>query len=112
MDILIKNMEMPKSCMACNFTHICKAIRKLERKNASQKKMYEAFVGRLTDCPLVALPSHGDLIDRDALIKDSWASYMLKKKNDDSSRAQYDTLMGYEIRNLIEDAPTIVEATE
>ena len=93
MDILIKNMEMPKSCSSCDFTHICKAIKKLERKNASQKKMYEASVGRLADCPLVALPEHGRLIDADEL------------------EASDAILIGEEAWNMVHNAPTIVEAS-
>lgn len=113
-DILIKGLEMPKSCSSCDFTHICKAIRKLERKNASQKKLYEASVGRLADCPLVALPEHhGRLIDADALLpKSGYDPMMFKHKYDGDHRTQYDTLMGYEILGIVEDAQTIVEATE
>ena len=51
MSILIKGMKMPESCGKC-------------------------FVGNreicVNGCPLVPVPPHGDLIDRDALIKDGW----------------------------------------
>lgn len=62
-DILIKNYEMPKSCITgkipdyeyCPFFGSCpKASAKEERPS---------------DCPLVELPEHGDLIDRNELLK-------------------------------------------
>ena len=61
MSVLIKGMEMPKHCGYCRFRYdgICHAL---------QKTQYA-----VTDCPLIALPDHGDLIDRDELkATDSW----------------------------------------
>lgn len=67
------SMEMPKSCGDCKafvcyrqwagdigdcFCGITKNDARENEKNA--------------DCPLVPVPPHGDLIDRDALIKDGW----------------------------------------
>ena len=58
---------------------------------------------RPSDCPLVALPEHGDLIDRKDL------SDAIGKVITDRDRmiGTYDT-----IEQIIEDAETIVEATE
>lgn len=57
MDILIKDMEMPKNC------HDCKnGWCNLWEKNKNMT------IGRHPDCPLVALPEHGDLIDRQAVL--------------------------------------------
>jgi len=66
MSVLIKGMEMPQDCGYCIF----------ERHTSDG---YECLInGTLTenqkcpdDCPLVPVPPHGDLIDRDALIKGS-----------------------------------------
>ena len=70
-DLLIKGVEMPKSCRDCKafvcykqwagdmggcFCGITKEDAKAKEKNA--------------DCPLVSVPPHGDLIDRDALVTD------------------------------------------
>ena len=67
MDILIKNMEMPQSCSGCplgvheegSYYYECKATEgiTLDWKN---KPNY---------CPLVEVPTHGRLIDADALLK-------------------------------------------
>ena len=59
-DILIRGMGKPKSCNACMFDvyGLCLINKYLEAED------------ELThDCPLVELPPHGDLIDRDAFVK-------------------------------------------
>lgn len=57
-DILIRGMDKPQSCNACMFDvyGLCLINKYLEAED------------ELThDCPLVELPEHGDLIDRDKL---------------------------------------------
>ncbi len=49
-DILIKGMDMPKSCDNCWFEYA-----------------YEICKSEYENCPLVEIPSHGRLIDADAL---------------------------------------------
>lgn len=66
MSILIKGMEMPSSCSVCRLfgEYGCPFIGAVG---------YALTRGeRNEDCPLVPVPPHGDLIDRDALIKDGW----------------------------------------
>ena len=61
MDILIKNMEMPKSCEKCPLKCVVKS---------NPMIITNKGVSRLTkekNCPLIPVPEHGDLIDRDAL---------------------------------------------
>lgn len=60
MSILIKGMEMPECCGYCPF----------EYKNYCMAKpslMVES-TDRHPRCPLIPVPPHGDLIDRDALM--------------------------------------------
>ena len=69
MSILIKGMEMPKKCAGCmmwyllpfkdTYVDICRV---------TGKKVYPYAVDE--SCPLIPVPDHGDLIDRDALEKD------------------------------------------
>ena len=71
MSILIKGMEMPTSCAFCPmfddvYTHfgdeevyVCKLGVNLN--------YYQYAGNEPKDCPLVPVPPHGDLIDRDAL---------------------------------------------
>lgn len=67
MSILIKGMEMPKSCLDCI----------LATFDYEDGERYCPFtntvclnIGRQKDCPLIEVPTpHGDLIDRDELNK-------------------------------------------
>ena len=56
--ILIKGMKMPKSCDDCIFV-----------QPGGKHWCYIAEKDLPCDCPLVELPDHGDLIDRDAFRK-------------------------------------------
>ena len=72
MSILIK-MEMPKTCVECNFhryhslgEYVCVATPLLYPMNLANYKC-----GRKDFCPLIEVPTpHGRLIDADALIAD------------------------------------------
>ena len=59
MSVLIKGMEMPSKCGECFL-----------RVGECKQRIY--MEKRPPHCPLVEVPPHGDLIDRDALIKDGW----------------------------------------
>ena len=70
MSVLIKGMELPESCARCRLKYsacdqdlelICAASGRL----IPREKRHEMP----SDCPLVELPPHGDLIDKDALNK-------------------------------------------
>ena len=61
------NMEMPKSCMLCP---IC--VEEADPTNGEMCMVTGTLMPpctreRLDNCPLVPVPPHGDLIDRDAL---------------------------------------------
>lgn len=57
-DILIRGMEMPKNCEECDVKAVCKNYWRLIRKQ------YE----RPSWCPLVPVPPHGDLVERQAVL--------------------------------------------
>lgn len=65
MGVYIKGMEMPKSCVLCAFGNEfgeCCVNAEIEDENEMTHS-----------CPLIPIPDHGDLIDRDALnVTDSW----------------------------------------
>ena len=65
MSVLIKGIEMPKSCLIC-VCNIPKGNCDLWRNQTPEEHRRE----RHPDCPLVEVPTpHGRLIDADALIK-------------------------------------------
>ena len=65
MSILIKGMAMPKSCRYCAFRHLSLT------QNAFCTAAHETIdyvnerTKRLDNCPIVPVPAHGALIDRD-----------------------------------------------
>ena len=68
MGVYIDGMGMPKSCYYCPMTndgfYLCKAtspFKELEDDCEECKPQW---------CPLIPVPEHGDLIDRDAMIDD------------------------------------------
>lgn len=70
MSVLIRGMEMPTSCSVCE---LCGCY------NESKGEVYRCditmhpvkfFERRLDNCPLIPVPEHGDLIDRDKLERD------------------------------------------
>ena len=92
MSVLINGMKIPKSCLDCPLyddeESFCKAQNEFLNMMISNR-------GRAISCPLVELPEHhGDLIDRNDLIKESLA----------------DGAYGYVDTKEIYDAPTIVKA--
>ena len=106
MSILIKDMEMPKNCRECRFLEgdtmdgLCHAANKWLDDESFLWHYYAE--GDIDDsmpfnCPLIELPPHGDLIDRDKLEPDTDWWYGC------------DGFTAYS-RRQIDDAPTIIEA--
>ena len=104
------NMEMPTSCDDCRLNNgiSCYAVPEYTE---------DGVVGRTDDrpdwCPLVPVPPHGDLIDRDALMKilskviDINASIEQRNEATDQERR---CLWWFE--QQIGIAPTIIPASE
>ena len=100
MSILIKGMDMPTSCYKCQ-------IRQRDGMDIVCPVAHERFsvtdvniLGyRLDNCPLVPVPPHGDLIDRDSLMK---------------GEGRYIISFGKEGIDVVEinRAPTIIPAEE
>ena len=61
--ILIKGMEMPTCCDKCFYRQFCDVYGKQVRKivDSRNEQVFDIFNEmRLADCPLVALPEHGE----------------------------------------------------
>ena len=99
MGVYIQGMEMPKNCHSCPMClmRFCQAgDRELsERETRPNPKRPE-------DCPLVPVPPHGDLIDRDALVKSDRMVGKLMMYGGEYVYTQEE----------IDRAPTIIEAEE
>ena len=110
MALIIKG-DLPCNCMDycqfCGNDMVCKLT-------GEEISSYDGQFGRMDFCPLVEIPDvHGRLVDADKILTESgYNPNMFKPKHTkDNDYQQYDTLMGYEILGIIEDAPTVVEAT-
>lgn len=71
MSVLVKGMEIPKSCGECPLDYdsiACRATNK-EFPNRSSDDGFDAYCNtRMPDCPLVEVPTtHGRLIDADKI---------------------------------------------
>ena len=92
MSVLIKGMEMPKSCDKCQFNRLDPTgeilLCDLTLFAVSWDEKERPF-----DCPLISVPDHGRLVDADALKKE-WRNGFHRKIVD----------------ALMEDAPTIIPA--
>lgn len=65
MSVLIKGMKMPKNCDACPMLYEYRFC-ELTDDHASSIE-WKTEEKRMPNCPLIELPDHGDLIDRDVL---------------------------------------------
>ena len=103
MSILIKGMEMPKSCYECRFAFDGMCIANRGRKN----------VGITNSCPLIEVPKHGRLIDADAL-----EELFREVIGNISKRDEIKPVLEHMVRasamavEMIKDAPTIIPAEE
>lgn len=102
MDILIKNIEQIDGCYYCPFltgTTCCACLITGNKVGIDVvRDKYEDE--RMADCPLVALPEHGDLKDANAILR--W----LNSKADN----RVPVTLG-EIIDFIEKQPIVLEAS-
>lgn len=74
MSILIKGMKMPNACYECEFyNEVCPFD--------GVGVWYDPLRERADGCPLLEVPDHGDLIDRDEAVKrmTEWFRRLYKK---------------------------------
>lgn len=69
-DILVRGMEMPKTCFKCPLSFM-----KGERLFCSVMKE-EVLRGKIApECPIVVLPTHGDLISKQTALAALYSDY-------------------------------------
>lgn len=94
MSILIPGMEMPKSCS----TEAC-FVRTVSYEDGTVWcPVAKGYIGdQATVCPLIPVPEHGDLIERDKLIENCM---------------QEDSFIAELLFRKVNNAPTIIPAEE
>ena len=95
MSVVIKGMKMPSNCMNCPLSFL-----RGERLFCEVTKEEVLRAKIASECPIIELPSHGRLIDADALE----AGYFIPSTTTNSSCQMYVSL------ETIATAPTILEA--
>lgn len=112
MSILIKGMEMPKSCEKCIYSgwsnfyqiYVCNAVRKDEPVLFDRKQVKSTAIvrgGRADNCPLIPVPEHGRLKDYDQIMNEynEWFSKAESREYED---------MFYALYRAISDSRTII----
>lgn len=113
MSILIKGMEMPENCGECRFAGVC-GVHKYEEWPDIESIILNDVIGvggtRDEDCPLVEVPPHGRLIDADTLTTTfcEWGTRLERQRKLVITICETKQA----IVDIIEDAPTIIEAEE
>ena len=105
-EILIRGMKMPKSCEVCKFCLIRQGdslsgsdiFCLLTEKELNRESINNIKIG---DCPLIEVPTHGDLIDRQKLLEHRFEVY------DSNEELCEDYIETYHVL----EAPTIIEAS-
>ena len=102
MSILIKGMEMPKSCWRCPLCLIVDPdTYRCIPTGQDFESTFDAIDHIVLSCPLVEVPPHGRLIDADA---------MLLEAKQISGPITGDGWDNYGVYALIERQPTIIDA--
>lgn len=97
MSVLVRGMEMPKNCWECSLSDVdddygrCCLFSGIACLN----------IGRQDNCPLVEVPPHGDLIDRDNLLEKAYYDYNETTHDYNKFRVVFE--------DDIIDAPVIIE---
>ena len=105
MSVLIKGMEMPKSCYFCEMyeadLYWCSAAKR-------DIDSFDDYDNRSSFCPLVPVPPHGRLIDADALctrLLTAWDTADKEKKT------MITAVLANVVTPIVVGTPTIIPAS-
>ena len=119
MSILIRGMEMPTRCADCRLSTVHSFNdRPLCDVLVEYMSYGEWEVKRLDNCPLVEIPPHGRLIDADALMHEFEKAQRTMEQHGREyscsfmSSSQELSTEWYCVEDMLENAPTIIEAEE
>lgn len=109
MDILIRGVEMPKSCDHCWALDDYGDYPRCRITEEQRGYNFHVREKRMDSCPLVPVPPHGRLADVDKLreLYEEWEND--KEAGIDIDKCHVPIPV---IRQNIDDAPTVIEASE
>ena len=112
MSVIVKGMEKPEACLACDFCNpftekpYCRRLMKVTPKTTT-----------LPDCPLIEIPPHGRLIDADEISKHKYATIPpYRKEYSDGKPKSEDEVIAFKfgwndaIDAIVANAPAIIES--
>ena len=102
MSILIKGMKMPQSCYMCDMLELSGAV---VCKHAYDTKNIDW--GRALNCPLIELPDHGDLIDREYAVGSACSGI---KRTLPTTEDGEDWIRVEEVRQSLKSVPAVIPA--
>lgn len=112
MSVLIKGMEMPFTCLTCDFHKCAGGVG--DFCSLTKRRQFR-FKNRPKDCPLIPVPPHGRLIDADALHKlfeDQWHYLQVLDWNENPTAEANQSGINWCINTMHDDAPTIIPEEE
>ena len=114
MGVYIPSLKMPQTCEDCVLESYCNLWVDTKRLCGETftdiNSRIEATI-RHPDCPLIEVPSHGRLIDADALISVENRTRTYYPKSLDESLIRH-FILDYITLEQVKTAPTILEAEE
>lgn len=110
MSVLIKGMTMPENCDACPmlFEYRFCALTD-DHASSIEWKMEEK---RMLNCPLIGLPDHGDLIDKDELYRKTaeWEEQARNQVNEGWTKWNIILTERTAFKFDVADAPVVIPA--
>lgn len=111
MSVLIKGMEIVEHCMDCPFM-VSRDGDDCILQSAEANESFESWEDMRKGCPLISVPPHGRLIDADALMLKILDYIEEYSDVDDKGWHNLKWCAMKEAEMAIEDAPTIIPASE
>ena len=100
MSVLIKGMKMPTSCSECALNYDCFKCIVTGTPFFDHEQNFDDETTRLDNCPLVEVPPHGRLIEKNAVFE------LIR------SFPNVDRQLPVEFMKALYELPTIIEAEE
>lgn len=97
MSVIVKGMEMPLNCAMCERWSICECLKEYNDYESVLYAVDDGDLVRADECPLIELPPHGDLVDRNELL----AEYD-RQHEGEAGKA----------RKIMEQAKAVIEGSE
>ena len=110
MSILIKGMEMPKNCAECERWDRCKCVADFEDYESIYDAVVDGDLVRDANCPLVEIPPHGRLIDKDKLRRELFLNFNGERIPFYDCDNFPTTLTYRDLHSILSEQPTIIEA--